>query len=94
MAPSYVPFALLNLTLDTTLVDEPTQYFPCSPYTPSDGSTYHLGRALFQGAFLAHNWQTATAMLAQAPGPDAAPKVEVSIIATNVTVEHMPNAPA
>lgn len=54
----YVPFALLNLTLENPLVNTSMSYFPCSPYTPFDGSTYHLGRAFLQAAFLAQNWQT------------------------------------
>lgn len=63
-----VPFTLLNLTLDTPIVSTPTQYFPCSPYSPSDGSTYHLGRAFLQAAFLAQNWQTSTLWLAHGAG--------------------------
>lgn len=64
-----VPFVLLNLTLTVPIVTTNTQYFPCSPYNPSDGSTYHLGRAFLQAAFLAQNWQTGKLWLAQAPGP-------------------------
>ncbi|KAH0149381.1 hypothetical protein KCU67_g11083, partial [Aureobasidium melanogenum] len=55
----YLPFALLNLTLEWPLVDSPTQYFPCSPYQSPDGK-FHLGRAFLQGAFMAQNWQTGT----------------------------------
>lgn len=65
----YLPFALLNLTLEWPLVNSPTQYFPCSPYQSPDGR-FHLGRAFLQGAFMAQNWQTGQLMLAQAPGPD------------------------
>jgi hypothetical protein len=53
-----VPFALLNLTLDYPLVSTPTQYFPCIPYTPSDDSLYHLGRAFLQAVFLGQHGQT------------------------------------
>ncbi|KAH0134003.1 hypothetical protein KCU67_g16422, partial [Aureobasidium melanogenum] len=55
----YLPFALLDLTLDWPLVNSPTQYFPCSPYQSPDGK-FHLGRAFLQGAFMAQNWQTGT----------------------------------
>ena len=64
-----VPFALLNLTLESPLVSKPTPYFPCSPWVPK-GAPYHLGRAFLQGAFLAQNWETKKLFLAQAPGPD------------------------
>lgn len=65
----HLPFALLNLTLDSPLVGTPTRYFPCSPWTPAN-APYHLGRAFLQGAFLSQNWQTGKLFLAQAPGPD------------------------
>ncbi|KAJ5216100.1 uncharacterized protein N7498_002507 [Penicillium cinerascens] len=64
-----VPFALLNLTLEATLVTEETPYFPCYP---SDND-YSLGRAFLQAAFVAENYGTGdgygTWFLAQAPGP-------------------------
>lgn len=64
-----VPFALLNLTLDSTLARKPTQYFPCSHWEA--GSTgYTLGNAFLQAAFLSQHWQMNTTVLAQAPGPD------------------------
>jgi hypothetical protein len=62
-----VPFALLNLTLDTPITDTPVQYFPCLPYD----STPKLGRAFLQAAFIGRNWNTRTSWLAQAPGPGA-----------------------
>lgn len=64
-----VPFRLLNLTLDTPLVDTPTPYFPCRP---SQSSTNTLGRAFLQAAFLGANWNKASPgnfWIAQAPGP-------------------------
>lgn len=64
-----VPFALLNLTLDTPLAKKPTQYFPCSPWE-ADTTGYTLGNAFLQAAFLSQHWQMNTTVLAQAPGPD------------------------
>jgi hypothetical protein len=61
-----VPFALLNLTLDTPITNTPVQYFPCTPY---DTSTPVLGRAFLQAAFIGRNWETQTSWIAQAPGP-------------------------
>lgn len=89
-----VPFALLNLTLESPLVSVPTQYFPCSPYTPSDGSTFHLGRAFLQAAFLAQNWQAQRLMMAQAPGPGAALQQITIIASTDTDVTPMTNAPS
>lgn len=90
----YVPFSLLNLTLESPLVSSSTQYFPCSPYTPSDGKTYHLGRAFLQAAFLSQNWGTNTLWLAQAPGPDK-PSVQVTTIGEGDTsLAAMINAPS
>jgi hypothetical protein len=53
-----VPFRLLNLTLTTPLVSNPTQYFPCNPfdYGKSYGF-YTLKKAFLQAAFLGVNWQ-------------------------------------
>lgn len=64
-----VPFALLNLTLDTPVSKEPLQYFPCSPWE-ADDTGYTLGNAFLQAAFLSQHWQMNTSVLAQAPGPD------------------------
>lgn len=66
-----VPFGLLNLTLTSPLVSEPTPYFPCSPLRNGQRAT--LGRAFLQAAFLAHNWETQRIFLSQAPGPDHQP---------------------
>jgi hypothetical protein len=61
-----VPFALLNLTLDTPITSAPVQYFPCTPYNTS---TPILGRAFLQAAFIGRNWKMRTSWIAQAPGP-------------------------
>ena len=66
-----VPFALLNLTLDTPFVLEPIPYFPCQP--PSKNITpYTLGRAFLQAAFIGLNWDLYPGQwyLSQAPGPN------------------------
>ncbi|KAL3470975.1 aspartic peptidase domain-containing protein [Aspergillus californicus] len=62
-----VPFALLNLTLEPPLIDTPTPYFPCM----GTDSTYALGRAFFQAAFIGVNWNQGVGnwFIAQAPGP-------------------------
>jgi hypothetical protein len=64
-----VPFALLNLTLDSPIARTPTQYFPCSPWE-EDTTGYTLGNAFLQAAFMSQHWQMNTTVLAQAPGPD------------------------
>lgn len=64
-----VPFALLNLTLDTPIVKEPRTYFPCMSFTPNWWDHYRLGRAFLQAAFIGRNWRTHTSWLAQASGP-------------------------
>jgi hypothetical protein len=89
----YLPFALLNLTLEWPLVDVPTQYFPCSPYQSPDGR-FHLGRAFLQGAFMAQNWQTGKLMLAQAPGPDLRDVSLATISANDTSVSPMIKAPS
>ena len=63
-----VPFRLLNLTLDSPIVDTPTPYFPCQPYDSSYGF-WSLGRAFLQSAFLGVNYDQNITWLAQAPGP-------------------------
>lgn len=67
-----VPFKLLNLTLEAPLIDKPTFYFPCQP--PQASSTYSLGRAFLQAAFLGVDWDGEPPRwhLAQAPGPNTA----------------------
>ena len=67
-----VPFQLLNLTLDSPMVDSPTPYFPCT--TPQDSPFYSLGRAFLQAAFIGVDWDQGLGQwfLAQAPGPNTA----------------------
>ena len=67
-----VPLNLLNLTLDRPLIDKPTPYFPCT--TPQDSSSYSLGRAFLQAAFIGVDWDQGLGQwfLAQAPGPSTA----------------------
>ncbi|KAG9189114.1 hypothetical protein G6011_05982 [Alternaria panax] len=69
-----VPFALLNLTLDTPIVDKPTPYFPCHAYTPepeNENDHFRLGRAFLQAAYMGRNWASQMTWLGQAPGPGA-----------------------
>jgi len=88
-----VPFALLNLTLDYPLTNTPTQYFPCAPYTPSDNSPYHLGRAFLQAAFLGQNGQTRKTFLAQAPGPGLKAEAITKLASTDTGLTAMANPP-
>jgi len=64
-----VPFPLLNLTLEAPLVDKPTQYFPCKPFS-SPWGRWQLGRAFLQGAFMAVNFDNNLTFVSQAPGPN------------------------
>ncbi|PWY78243.1 hypothetical protein BO70DRAFT_397494 [Aspergillus heteromorphus CBS 117.55] len=79
-----VPFALLNLTLDTPLVDNPTPYFPCMG---TDG-TYVLGRAFLQAAFVGVNRGTGTKnwFLGQAPGPNMGASTPTTIEVADTTI--------
>lgn len=88
-----VPFALLNLTLDYPLANTPTQYFPCAPYTPSDNSPYHLGRAFLQAAFLGRNGQAQKTFLAQAPGPGLRAEAMTKLASTDTGLTAMANPP-
>lgn len=76
-----VPFALLNLTLDTPILNSPQPYFPCKPYYTPDGG-YYLGRAFLQAAFLGVNFDQGKFFLAQAPGPDSGP-IQITTIQTS-----------
>lgn len=89
----YVPFAVLNLTLMNPVVSTPTQYFPCSPYTPTDNGAYHLGRAFLQAAYLSQNWQARKLLLSQAPGPDIVDEDVKPIASSDETITPMVNAP-
>ncbi|KAJ5504409.1 hypothetical protein N7463_007283 [Penicillium fimorum] len=68
-----VPFQLLDLTLQAPLVELNTTYFPCYP-----SSSFILGRAFLQAAFIGTNWGEGIGdsylFLAQAPGPAIGPK--------------------
>lgn len=87
-----VPFALLNLTLESPLVSTSTAYFPCSPWVPTD-APYHLGRAFLQAAFQAQNWQTEKLYLAQAPGPEFLSANVKTIADTDTTLAPAANPP-
>lgn len=95
-----IPLALLNLTLDTTVTsNDPTPYFPCRPYTPTAASTAAqpavlLGRAFLQGAFLAQNWQSGSAWLAQAPGPSFAAESAKSIEVADTALAALRSPPS
>lgn len=69
-----VPFALLNLTLEEPLVQKPTPYFPCYPVN----SSYSLGRAFLQAAFVGESFGNGNGngiwYLGQAAGPGASKK--------------------
>ncbi|KAI4144147.1 MAG: hypothetical protein LQ340_006763 [Diploschistes diacapsis] len=86
-----VPFALLNLTLESPLVATPTQYFPCKGWNSPDG-TYFLGRAFLQAAYLGINWNQNKFFLAQAAGPGAQqPDVQI-IKPTDNSLQSNPDA--
>ena len=86
-----VPFSLLNLTLESPLVDSPTQYFPCKPYNSPDG-VFFLGRAFLQAAYLGINWDQNKFFMAQAAGPGAQqPSVQI-IKTTDNTLESNPSS--
>ncbi|KAK3337648.1 aspartic peptidase domain-containing protein [Cercophora scortea] len=65
-----VPFTLLNLTLDSPIVDTPTPYFPCHDVTSQQNGYWELGRAFLQATFLGVNYDTNLTFIAQAPGPN------------------------
>ncbi|KAK3169339.1 hypothetical protein OEA41_008722 [Lepraria neglecta] len=68
-----IPFQLLNLSLEPSIVSLQQKYFPCQPFHASDGSgNYYLGRAFLQATFLSINWDSGNFFLAQGPGPAAA----------------------
>ena len=87
-----VPFAVLNLTLESPLKSTPTPYFPCAPWTPSS-APYHLGRAFLQAAFISQNWQSSRLFLAQAPGPDFLPPFIKTIASTDKSITPATNPP-
>jgi len=89
-----VPFALLDLELDSLLTSSKTRYFPCRPFVPQAGQPYHLGRAFLQAALLVQNWETNTTWLSQAPGPNmTAASTPVIIEEGDTTITQSLNAP-
>lgn len=88
-----VPFALLNLTLESPLVSEPTAYFPCSPMSSDNNETPRLGRAFLQAAFIGQNWDSRKYFLAQAPGPQYRPPDVKEISTVDTRLRALPNAP-
>ena len=80
-----VPFSLLNLTLVSPIVATPKQYFPCQPWQ-SPSTTWHLGRAFMQAAYLSINWEENKFFVAQAVGPDMGPSSIQSIQPTDTTI--------
>ncbi|KAK5058704.1 hypothetical protein LTR84_010968 [Exophiala bonariae] len=88
-----VPFALLNLTLESPLQSKPTPYFPCSPWTSTETVPYHLGRAFLQAAFLSQNSHTNMMFLAQAPGPDHSAQNVKKITTTDTAIKSASNPP-
>ena len=64
-----VPFALLNLILDKSIITRSKTYFPYKSIKNSNGE-YYLGRAFLQTAFTGINWEIYKFFMAQAPGPD------------------------
>ena len=67
-----VPFALLNLMLESPIVSRPQQYFPCRPfYANDDSGKYEFGKAFLQATFIGMNWGESKWFMAQAPGPGA-----------------------
>ena len=89
-----VPFALLNLTLESPLVAQPTAYFPCSPLATGGNETVRLGRAFLQAAFIAQNWESGKFFLAQAPGPQQLrPPAVKSIFGNDTTLQPPPFPP-
>lgn len=66
-----VPFGMLNLTLESPIVDKPTPYFPCHTVNSLDasGAQWALGRAFLQAAFVHMDYDRSLMSIAQAPGP-------------------------
>lgn len=81
-----VPFALLNLTLESPIVATPQQYFPCHPWNSGSG-IWHLGRAFLQASYLSINWELNKFFIAQAPGPTLGPTSIQTINPTDSTIQ-------
>ena len=88
-----VPFQLLNLTLESPIVQYPQQYFPCRPFYSMDGTgNYFLGKAFLQAAMIGINWQIKAFFLAQAPGPEVpSPNIQ-SIGPSDTSIRSLPEA--
>ena len=84
-----LPFALLNLTLESPIVDSPQQYFPCKPYNSAD-SRWYLGRAFLQAAHLAINWEQRKFFLGQAPGPNSGPSQITAMQPDDISLSSSP----
>ena len=88
-----VPFQLLNLTLESPIVQYPQQYFPCRPFYSFDGSgRYYLGKAFLQAATIGINWQTMAFFMAQAPGPEVPSPTIQSIGPSDTSIGSLPIA--
>ena len=88
-----VPFQLLNLTLESPIVQYPQQYFPCRPFYSMDRTgNYYLGKAFLQAAMIGVNWETKAFFLAQAPGPEVpSPNIQ-SIGPSDTSIGSLPIA--
>lgn len=62
-----IPFSLLDRELRPPLAEKPSRYFPIRG---TYDNTFTLGRAFLQGAYMATNYDSNMAFLAQAPGPN------------------------
>lgn len=88
-----VPFQLLNLTLESPIVQYPQQYFPCRPFYSMDGTgNYYLGKVFLQAAMIGINWQTKAFFLAQAPGPEVSSPNIQSIGPSDTSIGSLPIA--
>ena len=88
-----VPFQLLNLTLESPIVQYPQQYFPCRPFYSMDRTgNYYLGKAFLQAAMIGINWQTKAFFLAQAPGPEVPSPSIQSIGPSDTSIGSLPIA--
>ena len=88
-----VPFQLLNLTLESPIVQYPQQYFPCRPFHSMDGTgNYYLGKAFLQAAMIGINWHIKAFFLAQAPGPEVSSPDIQSIGPSDTSITSLPEA--
>ena len=84
-----VPFKLLNLTLESPIVEIPTPYFPCTSLE-SEAGVWALGRAFLQAAFLGVSYDQKFMFLAQAPGPDMDQSVIKTVSRNDTTLASNP----